>query len=360
MTGNILKAAELGQSIWCDYISRDLMNSGKLKDMINQGVGGVTSNPAIFRKAITESNAYDSLIFELSLSGLSSEEIYEELAIRDVRHAADIMRPVYDCSEARDGYVSLEVNPRLAHDVEGTVRDAKRFNEALDRPNVMIKIPATDEGYSAIEESVSAGININATLIFSQDHYEKVAEAYISGLEKLVASGGNPSRVRSVASLFISRVDTAIDVLLPETVKASLQGKIAIDNARVVYQKWKEKFSGQRWEKLAALGAVPQRVLWASTGTKNSKYKDTLYVDELIGPETVNTIPPATMEKFIDHGTVENRVEFDLEGADNRLLDLSIAGIDLSSICDFLREAGVQSFVDAFDSLVEGVSDKVK
>lgn len=360
MTGNILKAAELGQSIWCDYISRDLMNSGELKEMIDQGVRGVTSNPAIFRKAITEGNAYDSVILELSLAGLSSEEIYEELAMRDVRRAADIMRSVYDSSEGRDGYVSLEVSPRLAHDAEATVEDAKRLNEALDRPNVMIKIPATDEGYPAIEESIAAGININATLIFSQSHYEKVADAYIAGLEKLSASGGDLSRVNSVASLFISRVDSAVDALLPESVKAPLKGKIAIDNARVVYRMWKEKFSGQRWEKLVSLGAVPQRILWASTGTKNPDYKDTLYVDELIGPETVNTIPPATMKKFIDHGVVESRIGFDLEGADGRLMDLSVAGVNLSSVCDFLREAGVQIFVDAFNSLIEGIDDKIK
>ncbi len=284
-----------GQSIWYDNIRRALIDSGELQALLDAGVMGVTSNPSIFEKAIAGSADYDVAIQELVTDGKSVEEIYEALAIEDIQRTADLLRPIYDNTKGVDGYVSLEVRPTLAHDTEGTIADAQRYHAALGRPNVMIKVPATPAGIPAIEALIGEGININVTLIFGRDTYEAVAEAYIAGLEKLAASGGDVSKVASVASFFISRVDAAIDNALADMNNNALPGKISIANAKVAFARSHEIFSGDRWRKLAGQGARVQRLLWASTGTKSPTYPDTLYLNELIGQDTVNTVPPATL-----------------------------------------------------------------
>ncbi|NDJ62155.1 MAG: transaldolase, partial [Chloroflexi bacterium] len=289
----------LGQSIWIDYIRRAFITSGEMKTLVEQGVRGVTSNPTIFEKAIAGSSDYDSELKSLVDAGKSAGEIYEALATEDIKLAADIFRPVYDESNGDDGYISLEVSPTLAHDTDGTIAEARRLFDLLARPNIMIKVPATSAGIPAIETLIGDGINVNVTLMFSLKHYEDVANAYINGLEKLAASGGDVSKVASVASFFVSRVDSAVDRALAEVGNTDLQGKIAIANCKATYARFQELFSGERWEKLAAQGARVQRPLWASTSTKNPEYPDTLYVDNLIGPHTVNTTPPATLQALM-------------------------------------------------------------
>ena len=289
---------------------------------------------------------------------MSVAEIYENLTMTDIRSAADILRPVYEKSGGADGYVSLEVNPALAHDTEATIAEARRLFASLERPNVMIKVPATPAGIPAIETLIGEGVNVNVTLIFSLEQYEAVATAYIAGLEKLALAGGDVGRVASVASFFISRVDTAVDKALEEVGSTEIQGKIAIDNAKIAYGRFREIFSSERWKKLATGSARVQRPLWASTSSKNPAYPDTLYVDNLIGPDTVNTLPPATLEDFLDHGSVATTVETDVDGARNRMADLAELGIDLDAITNKVLDEGVASFAKSFEGLIASIAEK--
>ncbi|MGD8436265.1 MAG: transaldolase [Syntrophobacterales bacterium] len=350
--------AELGQAVWLDYISRSLITSGELTELVDQGLRGVTSNPSIFEKAIAGSADYDEDLNRLIHDGRSVAEIYEDLAMADIRSAADILRPVYDKSGGADGFVSLEVNPSLAHDTEATIAEARRLFASLERPNVMIKVPATPAGIPAIESLIGEGININVTLIFSLEQYETVATAYIAGLEKLALSGGDLGKVASVASFFISRVDTAVDKALEEIGNTEIQGKIAIDNARIAYGRFRQIFSSERWQKLAAGSARVQRPLWASTSSKNPAYPDTLYVDSLIGFDTVNTLPPATLNDFLDHGTVAATVETDVDGARNRMAELAELGIDLDAVTNKVLDEGVAAFATSFEGLIAGIAEK--
>lgn len=350
--------AAQGQSIWYDNIRRGIMDSGEFQALLEQGVLGVTSNPAIFEKAIAQSSDYDEAMNALIAQGLAAKEIYETLAIEDIGRAADLLRPIYDKTDGVDGYVSLEVSPLLAHDTSGTVEEARRLYATLNRPNVMIKVPATPAGLPAITTLIGEGININVTLIFSLGHYEGVAEAYLAGLEVLAAAGGDLSKVASVASVFVSRVDGKLDPILIEQGQTDLQGKSANANARLVYASFKELFSGPRWDALAAQGARMQRPLWASTGTKNPDYPDTLYLDALIGPHTVNTVPPATLEAILDHGGTTPAVEDGLEEARAQLAALADLGIDLAQVTDALQDAGVDQFAQAFKDLLGSVEAK--
>ena len=350
--------AHLGQSIWLDFIRRSFITSGKMQELINLGVRGVTSNPAIFEKAIAHSDDYDDQLQELVVAGRSVEEVYEALAMQDIASAADLFRPVYDESGGADGFVSLEVSPKLAHNTLATLAEARRLYSALGRPNVMIKVPATPAGIPAIEQLISEGININITLMFSMAHYEAVAEAYIKGLERLAASGGDVSRVGSVASFFVSRVDSKLDPRLQAAGAPELVGAIAIANTKLVYQRFKAIFSGARWQRLADMGARVQRPLWASTSTKNPDFPDTLYVDTLIGPHTVNTLPPETLDAFLDHGVVAVTVEDDLDEARRQIERLAELGIDLHRVGEELQQEGVDKFVQPFESLLQTIGRK--
>ena len=350
--------AELGQSIWLDYISRSLIASGELQKLVDQGLRGVTSNPSIFEQAIAGSADYDEDLNRLVSDGKSVAEIYEDLAMADIRSAADILRPVYEKSGGADGYVSLEVNPALAHDTGATIAEARRLFASLERPNVLIKVPATPAGIPAIESLIAEGVNVNVTLIFSLEQYEAVATAYITGLEKLALAGGDVGRVASVASFFISRVDTAVDKALEEIGNAEIQGKIAIDNAKIAYSRFREIFSSERWKKLATETARVQRPLWASTSSKNPAYPDTLYVDNLIGPDTVNTLPPATLDDFLDHGKVATTVETDVDEARMRMAEVAELGIDLDAITNKVLDDGVKSFAKSFDALLGSITEK--
>jgi transaldolase len=348
----------LGQSVWIDYIRRSFIEDGGLQAMIDQGARGVTSNPTIFDKAIAGSDDYDSQMAELVAAGKSVNEIYDALAIEDIQNAADVLRPVFDDSDGGDGFVSLEVSPTLAHDTAGTVADARRYFAALNRPNIMIKVPATPAGVPAIETLIGEGININVTLIFSLSQYEAVVNAYIAGLEKLAAAGGDLSKVNSVASFFVSRVDGVVDKKLIEMGNKDLEGKIAIANAKVAYACFSEWFSGERWDKLAAQGARAQRPLWASTSTKNPEFPDTLYVDTLIGPHTVNTMPTGTIDATLDHGTIEVTIDKNVDEARAQLEQLAALGIDLGEVTQALQDAGVKSFAASFESLMNSISEK--
>jgi transaldolase/glucose-6-phosphate isomerase len=355
--------AKYGQAPWLDFIRRSLISSGELKRHVEEdGLRGVTSNPAIFEKAMTGSPDYKTRLDELQSRGdMTPGAIYENLAVPDIQDAADVLRPVYDSSNSHDGYISLECSPYNARDTQATLDEARRLFKWVNRPNVMIKVPATDEGIAAIEQLISEGININVTLLFAEDHYERVANAYISGIEKLEAKGGDPSRVASVASFFISRIDALIDKKLAGKPAAdALSGKVAIANARVTYHRFKEIFSTPRWQKLADKGAQRQRLLWASTGTKSPKLSDVLYVEELIGAETVNTMPPATMDAFRDHGKLRNSIEEDLPGAYNTLAALQAAGVSLTEVTDQLLNDGVKVFSNAFDLLLNSVDVRCK
>ena len=354
---------ELGQSVWYDNIRRALLDSGEMSDLIDQGVTGVTSNPTIFEKAIAGSVDYDVALHELVEQKLEIARIYERLVLDDIGRTADLLRPIYDRTEGLDGFVSIEVNPMLAYDSQGTILEAKQLFKDLGRPNVMIKVPATKEGVAAVRALVAEGININVTLIFSIEHYAAVAEAYISGLEDRLAAGVSDLKVASVASFFISRVDTSVDRALGgigagATAASELKGRAGIANAKVAYDRFKKIYSGERWERLAASGAKVQRPLWASTSTKNPTLPDTLYVDSLIGSETVNTIPPATLQSFIDHGTVLLSLEKDLEAAEAHLERLAGIGLDLSSITDDLQEEGVAAFARSFEALMNAIALK--
>jgi transaldolase len=347
--------ARLGQSVWYDNISRTIIESGELQQLLDDGVIGITSNPSIFEKAIAGSADYDEAIQALIGRGQTTEAIYESLATEDVGRAADMLRPVYDATDGVDGYVSLEVSPTLAHDTAGTIADARRLFAALDRPNIMIKVPATPAGIPAIRQLISEGINVNVTLIFSLESHDAVMEAYISGLE---ANEGDLSRVASVASFFVSRVDTAVDNLLQARGSTTLQGEIAIANAKAAYKRFQEIFAGPRWAALVEKGARVQRPLWASTGTKNPAYPDTFYVDELIGPYTVNTIPPATLTAFNDHGTVAETLTAGVDEALAQLAQLAEAGVDLTAVTQKLQDDGVAAFAKSFESLLASVAQK--
>jgi transaldolase / glucose-6-phosphate isomerase len=368
-TKNPLKALlDYGQSMWLDYIRRDLFTSGKLKQMIaNDGLRGMTSNPAIFEKAIADSSLYDDMLKALaSRKDLDATGRFEQLAIRDIQDAADTLRSVYQESNFRDGYVSLEVSPYLARKTQETMDEARRLWKAVDRENVMIKVPGTAEGIPAIRPLISEGININVTLLFAQEVYETVAESYVAGLEDLAKRGGNLKKMAGVASFFISRIDSLVDSMLNDRLKqtndasqqallSSLLGKVAIANGKLTYQRYQRIFSGPRWEALAAKGAQTQRVLWASTSTKNPKYRDVIYVEELIGPDTVNTMPPATIDAFRDHGQLRNSLTEDLPGAQKVMDDLARAGISIKAVTDKLTDDGVKLFADAFDKLLAAV-----
>ncbi len=368
---NPLKALhEQGQSPWLDYIRRSLITSGELQRLIDEdGLMGVTSNPAIFEKAITGSQDYAAALAALETENLDANALYERLAIEDIQSAADLLKPVYDRTQGRDGYVSLEVSPYLARDTDGTIAEARRLWQAVNRPNLMIKVPATPEGLPAIQRLLSEGVNVNVTLLFAQDAYRQVAEAYLAGLEAFAAAGGELRRVASVASFFVSRIDSLADAKLDAKLRAgdgdpallaSLKGKVAIANAKLAYQAYKKIFSGERWEKLAAAGAQTQRLLWASTGTKNPQYSDTLYVEELIGPDTVNTIPPATWDAFRDHGRVRPTLESDLDAAHDTLETLAKVGISLSEVTDALLAEAVRLFAEPFDKLLNSLDKKCK
>jgi transaldolase/glucose-6-phosphate isomerase len=370
---NPLKALqEFGQSVWLDYIRRNLLTGGELKRLIEEdGLRGVTSNPAIFEKAIAGSTDYEQLLKDLSSQDMDAKSIYEHLAIRDIQDAADVLRPVYEQTKRRDGYVSLEVSPQLAHDTPATMEEARRLWSAVGRPNVMIKVPGTLEGIPAIQQLISEGLNINVTLLFSQSAYERVVEAYISGLEKRAANGEDLSHVASVASFFVSRIDTLVDRIATERLKntssgaeqnqlRSIMGKVAIANAKQTYQKYRKLFGDGRWQALSAKGAASQRVLWASTSTKNPKYRDVLYVEELIGPDTVNTIPPATFDAFRDHGQVRPSLTEDLEDARVTMETMEKLGISMQEVTDELLVDGVRLFDEAFQKLLAAVEAKRK
>ncbi|MBI3163290.1 MAG: bifunctional transaldolase/phosoglucose isomerase [Chloroflexi bacterium] len=349
-----------GQSIWLDNIRRALLTRGGLAGLIEKGVTGVTSNPTIFEKAIVGSADYDKAMIPLVQAGKSPTEIYETLAFEDISRAADLLRPIYDRTNYRDGFISLEVNPALANDTAGTLTEARRLFKILSRPNVMIKVPATPAGISAIEALISEGINVNVTLIFSIEQYREVALAYLAGLEKFAQAGGDPSRVSSVASFFVSRVDAALDPILAGQGHTELQGKIAIANARAAYGLFTELFSGERWQKLQELGAYAQRPLWASTGTKNPLYSNTLYLDNLIGADTVNTVPPETLIAFLDHGRVEETLVSGLTQAQADLKQLSAFGLDLKAVTDKLLDDAVLAFSRSFETLMASIAQKQK
>ncbi|MFU8857950.1 MAG: bifunctional transaldolase/phosoglucose isomerase [Deferrisomatales bacterium] len=347
-----------GQAVWYDYIRRSFLRAGELEALVDQGVRGVTSNPSIFEKAIAGSSDYDVDLERLARRGLSVEEIYEDLAIDDIRSAARVLRRVYDDTDGLDGYVSLEVSPALAHDTRGTVAEARRLFGTLALPNAMIKVPATPEGIPAVATLIGEGVNVNVTLIFSVAQYEAVAEAYLTGLERLASTGARLGRVASVASFFVSRLDTALDPVLEARGRADLCGSAAVDNARLAYARFTELFRGPRWEALAARGARVQRPLWASTGTKNPAYPDTLYVDQLIGPHTVNTVPPATLQAFLEHGRVERTVDRDTPASLARLEELRGLGIDLEVVTERLLAEGVAAFARSFETLLGSIEDK--
>ncbi|MEJ7841896.1 MAG: bifunctional transaldolase/phosoglucose isomerase [Rubrobacter sp.] len=350
--------ADLGQAVWLDYIRRAFIQNGELEQTLNGGVRGVTSNPTIFEKAIAGSADYDDDLRRLVGEGASVGEIYESLALDDIGRTADLLRPLYESTGGEDGYVSLEVSPTLARDTNGTVAEGRRLFAALGRPNVMIKVPATPEGIPAITTLIGEGINVNVTLLFSLAHYEAVVEAYLAGLEELAGSDGDLSGVSSVASFFVSRVDSVVDGELETRGNTDLMGKAAVANARAAYARFREVFAGPRWENLASGGARLQRPLWASTGVKNLAYPDTLYVDALIGPDTVNTVPLATLQAFLDHGTATQTLEPGIEEARNDLEQLAEAGVDLDAVTRKLQDDGLASFEKSFESLMASITEK--
>ncbi len=356
---NLHRLSELGQSVWIDYLSRDLLHEGELARMMKEdAVVGVTSNPTIFQKAISQGETYDEQLKELLEQETDPKEIFLHLSAQDVAEGCDLLRPVWDKSEGLDGYVSWEVDPTLAYDREGTFEEMLRLHAWIDKPNLYVKIPATKPGLGAIEDAVARGKNINVTLTFSLERYKEVVEAYIRGLERLVAGGGDPKTVQSVASFFVSRVDTEADRRLEELGNTELQGKLAIANAKLAYQRYLEVFSGPRWDFLAGKGAHPQRCLWASTSTKNPAYRDVLYVEELIGPATVDTMPQETIEAFQDHGRVAETLTKGVDEAEQVFADLERAGVDYDDVTDTLEQEGVQKFADSFVELLEGVRSK--
>lgn len=364
---------QYGQSIWMDNLSRDIIESGELKQLIaDKGIRGITSNPAIFEKAIAGNKTYDQAIEDGIKASKSVEEIYEDLVFTDIRNACDIFLPVYEETKGLDGYVSIEVPPNLAKDTDSTIKEARRYYQTIDRPNLMIKIPGTPEGLPAVEQAISEGISVNVTLLFSVQSYVDTAWAYIQGLEKRAAAGEDVSNISSVASFFLSRIDSNIDGRIDSKLESasdeaqaklnSIKGKVAIANAKIAYQKYKEIFSGDRWDALVAKGAKVQRLLWASTSTKNPEYSDVMYVDELVGIDTVNTLPPNTIDACVDHCDPANRIESDLDSAQQVIEGLkdSDVEIDLDAVMDQLLEEGIDKFIKPFESLMSSLETKVK
>lgn len=369
----LLMLKEYGQTVWLDFIQRGLITTGELRRFVEEyGLGGVTSNPAIFGKAITGSADYaDTLETLQQKKDMDAMAIYEYLAIRDIQDAADVLMPVYEKTNKRDGYVCLEVSPFQAHETQGTIVEARRLWKAVGRQNVMVKVPATSEGIPVIEQLISEGINVNVTLLFSREIYERVTQAYINGLEKLAARGGDVRTIASVASFFVSRIDTLVDSMIEARLKMSahksekelllgIMGKVAIANARLTYQRYKEIFHGDRWQKLAEKGAQTQRVLWASTSTKNPKYRDVMYAEELVGPDTVNTMPLSTIEAFRDHGRSRASLEESIEAAHNTMKTLEQSDISMKECTDNLLREGVRLFADAFDKLLNALDTRCK
>jgi transaldolase len=374
-TNQLLEIKKYGQSIWMDNLSRDIIQSGELKDLVeNKGIAGITSNPAIFEKAIAGNAIYDADIEAGIRAGLSTEKIYESLAFTDIRNACDILRPVYDATNGLDGYVSIEVPPSMAHDTEATIAEARRYYQEIARENVMIKIPGTTAGLPAFEQVIADGINVNVTLLFSVESYINTAWSYIRGLEKRVAEGKDISKLASVASFFLSRIDSNIDGKIDAKLKKgvddinieaklkAVRGKVAIANAKIAYQEYKKIINSDRWQALAAKGAQVQRLLWASTSTKDPNYSDVMYVDELVGPETVNTLPPTTIDACADHCNVASRIETDVDEAykliDN-LKDPDI-NININTVMDELLDEGIDKFIKPFESLMNSLENKVK
>src|SRR3954469_23812492 len=349
-----------GQSVWLDLLSRKLVQDGDLERLVREdALGGVTSNPTIFQKAIAGGEGYDEQLRELAGEEDDPRAIFDQLAVRDIADACDVLRPVWERTDGHDGFVSLEVHPGLADESDATVEEAVRLHGLVDRANLLVKIPATVPGLAAIEESLARGIPINVTLIFSLERYEQTAEAFLRGMERLVESGGDPSKVASVASFFVSRVDTEIDKRLDEAgAPAELQGKLAIANAKLAYERYKELHSGARWEALEAKGARKQRCLWASTSAKNPDYRDVVYVEELIGPETVNTMPEETIEAFEDHGEVAPTLERDVDEAHRVFDQVAEAGVGYDDVVETLEREGVQKFADSFAELLDGIRSK--
>jgi transaldolase len=360
MSNPLQRLQEHGQSPWIDFITRDFVRGGELAGRIDSGVTGLTSNPSIFDEAISKGDSYDEQLREVLKSEEDPREVFFALAVDDIRRACDQFRPVFDRGGAiRDGWVSMEVDPDLASDARATAREAQRIHAAIERPNLFVKIPGTKEGLDAIEETIAAGIPVNVTLLFSLERHRLAAEAYLRGLRRLKEDGGDLSTVGSVASFFVSRVDTEADRRLDQLGgHDDLKGKLAIANAKLAYQTYKQLFSGPDWEELRNAGASPQRCLWASTSTKNPAYRDVLYVEELIGPETVNTMPPATVDAFLDHGEVQNTLERDLDEAKRTLEAIERAGVDYDDVVETLEREGVQKFADAFKELIDGVAGK--
>jgi transaldolase len=358
-TNKVKQIHSFGQSIWLDFIDRAIIASGNLKKLIDEdGVRGVTSNPAIFEKAITSSSDYDADIRKLADGNKTNEEIFFGLAISDIKQATDIFKGLYEESKGGDGYVSLEVSPFLALDDEGTTKQAEELWKAVDRKNVMIKIPGTKPGLSAIRKSIAKGININVTLLFGLPRYKEVTEAYISGLEDHLAAGHSIGHISSVASFFLSRIDVLVDPLLDEKGLGDLKGEVAIASAKKAYEIYKQAFSGPRWEKLAAHGAQPQRLLWASTSSKNPAFKDTKYVEALIGPNTVDTAPLETIEAFRDHGVAANTLEQDLDKSTEILNKLKAVGIDIDKLTQQLEDEGIEKFNKPFEKLLQAIEDQ--
>ncbi|HEX2092869.1 MAG TPA: transaldolase [Longimicrobiaceae bacterium] len=361
----------LGQSVWLDYIRRGILDNGELERMIRDyDLRGVTSNPSIFEQAIGDSTDYDEELERLAAEGIAAEAAYERLAVADIQRAADLFRGVYDASDGRDGFVSLEVSPELAHDTERTLADARRLWRWVDRPNLMIKVPGTEAGLPAIEQLLSEGINVNVTLLFSLHGYERVMEAFLRGIERRVEAGEPVDRVASVASFFVSRVDSATDAQLQKIADGegdeerkgrarSLLGRAAIDNAKLAYARFGEVFGGERWARLRAAGAQIQHPLWASTSTKNPSYRDVIYVEELIGPDTVNTMPLATVEAFADHGVARRTVDREVDRAREELASLGSLGIDLDAVTEQLQVEGVDKFARSFREMLQTVEEKM-
>ena len=363
MNNRFKELEQIGQSVWLDNISRDILNKKELQKLIDEvGLKGVTSNPTIFQKAIGSGTAYDEQIEELlsKNNSITADELFEELAVRDIQNAADVLYPVYEKTDGVDGFVSIEVSPILAYNTEGTINEARRLNRKVNRPNVMIKIPATQEGLPAIKQMISEGVCINITLIFSQQVYEQVVEAYLAGLEERDKKKESLKNIKSVASFFISRIDTSTDKELDKAGNTALKGEIAIANAKLVYEKSKEIFNSVRFKKLQEDGAALQRLLWASTSTKNPAYPETIYIDELVGRDTINTMPPATIEAFKTKGKVYNAIEDKVDEARAKMKALKDLNIDFSDITKKLTVDGVESFSHSFHDLISTIENKIK
>jgi transaldolase len=371
---HLIEIKQYGQSIWMDNLTRDMIQSGELKDLVeNGGICGITTNPAIFEKAMMGNAMYDADIEAGVRAGLPLEKIYESLIFEDIRHACDILRPIYESSDGLDGYVSIEVPPTIAHSTEATIDEARRYYQEIGRENVMIKIPGTKEGLPAVEQVISEGINVNVTLLFSVNSYLETAWTYIRGLEKRTAAGQDISKISSVASFFLSRIDSNIDKRIDEKLKKGMddialdanlravKGKVAIANAKIAYQEYKKIIQSDRWKALSAKGANVQRLLWASTSTKDPSYSDVMYVDELVGPDTVNTLPPSTIEACADHCNPTNRIETDVEEAYNLIENLKAAdiNINLDQVMDELLVEGIEKFVQPFQSLMKSLEEKI-